>query len=131
MKVAVPVWENRVSPVFDTASRVLVVDFQDGKEVLRYHVEIPGQSPPEKVAGLRASGVVILLCGAISRQLLDLLVTAGIEVWPFRAGPADELLRAFIEDRISDPRYLMPGCWGTRRSQKARRRNRNRHRKEP
>jgi predicted Fe-Mo cluster-binding NifX family protein len=30
MKIAIPVWENKVSPVLDTASRLMVVEFKEG-----------------------------------------------------------------------------------------------------
>ena len=36
MKVAIPVWEGKVSPVFDTASRVLVVEVQNRCEITRF-----------------------------------------------------------------------------------------------
>ena len=31
MKLAIPVWNSRVSPVFDTATQILVVDIDDGQ----------------------------------------------------------------------------------------------------
>jgi len=41
MKVAIPIWNGRVSPVMDTACRLLVVDFADGREVSRETWDIP------------------------------------------------------------------------------------------
>ena len=130
MKVAVPEWKDRVSPVFDTARSVLVVLVNTRKEVRRDHIELRKGSLHGRVEALTNSGVNVLLCGAISRPLYDMLETAGIEVTPFLSGPIETVLEAFMEERISDPRLLMPGCCGKRRRRQRERRNRPRERKE-
>ena len=35
MKIAIPISDDRVSPVFDVARRLLLVDIEDGREVGR------------------------------------------------------------------------------------------------
>jgi predicted Fe-Mo cluster-binding NifX family protein len=124
VKVAVPEWNERVSPVFDTARSVLVVDIDDRTVVSRSRIELQNGPLHDRVGALTAGGVDVLLCGAVSRPLYEMLETAGIDVTPFLSGPVEVLLQAFIEDRISDPLFLMPGCcrrrrrrWGKRRNQ--------------
>jgi len=36
MKIAIPIWGDKVSPVFDTALRLLVVEVKDRKEISRF-----------------------------------------------------------------------------------------------
>ena len=40
MKVAIPTWNGRVSPVLDVASRLLVVEIEGGAELARSEVEL-------------------------------------------------------------------------------------------
>jgi predicted Fe-Mo cluster-binding NifX family protein len=122
-RVAIPACRERVSPVFDTAGIVLVVDLDGGDPIARIAVDLPEGLPRNRVTRLADNGVDVLLCGAISRPLHEMLEAAGIEVKPFLLGPVDELIRAYIEDRLSEPQYIMPGCYGRRRRQRGRRRN--------
>jgi len=42
MKVAIPYWQERVSPVFDVAGRVLLVEVAEGKEQGRQDLAMEG-----------------------------------------------------------------------------------------
>ena len=35
MNIALPVWQDRISPVFDVAGQILVVDVADGRPMAR------------------------------------------------------------------------------------------------
>ncbi|MFH1844233.1 MAG: NifB/NifX family molybdenum-iron cluster-binding protein [bacterium] len=122
MRVAIPIWNKRVSPVFDAASQLLVVQVDNRQETTRHLVELPDSPLSERVSRVRANRVETLLCGAISRPLHRMLTAVGIEVIPFLAGDVESLLAAFGEDRLSDPQFQMPGC----RNQRQRRRRRRR-----
>ena len=73
MKVAMPVWEGRVSPVFDVSRRLLVVEAQGGVEVDRCEVPLGEESPPHRAGRLVDMGVDVLICGGVSRSLVDAL----------------------------------------------------------
>ena len=110
MKVAIPIWEGKVSPLFDTASKVLVFDIEDAKAVLRFQTTLGEQDLRRRCSRLKGLGVELLICGAISWQLRDILMGAGIKVIPWISGQTDEVIQAYIEGRLNDARYLMPGC---------------------
>jgi predicted Fe-Mo cluster-binding NifX family protein len=122
MKVVVPIWRDRISPVFDTAGTLLVVEFESSREVSRFRINMQNDSLTYRVAKLKESDADVLLCGAISRPLFDMVTAAGIKVTPFLSGNLESLLTAFIEDRLADTRYLMPGCCGWRRQKRTGRR---------
>ena len=126
MKVVVPIWNGRVSPVFDTAGVLLAVEFENGLEVSRYRIEMRNESISYRVKKLKDSEADVLLCGAISRPLFDMLTAAGIKVTPFLSGNVESLLTAFVEDKLADTRYLMPGCCGWRRQKRTGRRGKPR-----
>jgi len=128
MRVAIPVWNERGSPVFDAATRLVLVDFENGTEQSRREAIIKESFLAQRAQRLVELGVNILICGAISRQLAAMLAASGIRVIPWTAGPVEEVLVAYLKGRLPDPRWLMPGCgaggerhrggrgWGRRRS---------------
>ena len=122
MKVALPIWNSRVSPVFDTAERMLIVDINGdsvaGSEEYQFHDVFP----PLRSRELCDIGVDVLICGAISNPLAGMIHDAGIKLLPWVSGEVDEVLDAFRRGELSDSRYFMPGCRGRRRCTRGRRR---------
>jgi len=114
MKIALPVWEGRVSPVFDTARRLLLVDCDDAVEVARSEEPLTERLAPRRAARLMDLGANVLICGAISRPLASMLASYGIQVVPFVSGDAEEVLSTYLSGGLRDPniapRFLMPGC---------------------
>ena len=110
MKVAVPVWNNRVSPVFDTSRHLLVVELVNGEEAGREEHTLANLFPPFRVRRLKELGVELLICGAISNPVALLIDSAGISLLPWVSGSVSEVLDAFKRERLSDSRYRMPGC---------------------
>lgn len=110
MKIAVSVWEGRVSPVFDTASRLLVLDVEETGEASRFEVFLDEQTCSRKCSRIQVLGVDILICGAISRYFQGILTASGIRVIPWVCGGVSEVVNAYMDGTLSQPRYLMPGC---------------------
>ena len=115
MKVAIPVWQGRVSPVFDVAGQLLIVELNGSREAARRPEVLPEEAPDRRVQRLLALGIETLICGAISRPLEDMLVAGGIEVVPRICGDVEEVLRAFLSAGLQDDQFAMPGCCGQRR----------------
>jgi predicted Fe-Mo cluster-binding NifX family protein len=61
---------------------------------------------------LRAAGVEVLLCGAISRGWQGRLEASGIRVVPFLTGSWRQLLAALRAGELDRDDYRMPGCRG-------------------
>lgn len=115
MKVAIPTWDGRVSPVFDVAKRLLVVDVERDTEVGRSEVDLKEMRLAARVKRMTALGVHVLICGAISWPLEAMLTSAGARVIPQTCGPVDDVLRAFLAGQLASGAFLMPGCCGRRR----------------
>jgi predicted Fe-Mo cluster-binding NifX family protein len=110
MKIAVSVWDGRVSPVFDTASRLLVLDMEETGEASRFEVFLDEQSCSRKCSRIQVLGVEVLICGAISRYFQGILTATGIRVIPWVCGAVSEVLSAYMHGTLSQSRFLMPGC---------------------
>jgi predicted Fe-Mo cluster-binding NifX family protein len=113
MRIAIAVWNDRISPVFDTSSRLLLVDVEHGAERERRVVEMGADSfPTQRARRLAELEVNVLICGAISRVLAGFISATGVVVIPWVSGPAEGVLRAYLTKRLSDSRWRMPGCRG-------------------
>jgi len=115
MKLAIPTLDDRVSPVFDVAQTMVLVDLDGDHERSRQTVPLRSPDLGRRVAELTQHGVDVLICGAISRLLEALLHAAAIQVIPQTCGAVEEVLRAFVAGRLDEPQFLMPGCCGRRR----------------
>ena len=110
MKAAIPYWQNRISPVLDTAENFLIVDIRDGRYIKEGTVYL-GETPPiERAKTLKAKGVTILICGAVSDYFAAILANNKIEIVPWIRGDIDEILTAAAVDNLGKTEHFMPGC---------------------
>jgi len=127
MKIAVPVWDGRVSPVLDTAERLEVFNVEGGQVVSRKEIPFGSAGNREK-AQIIADSARVLLCGALSNQMASYLTSAGLEVYPWVMGNAERLIGIFAGGDIPGPEYAMPGCRGKHQgNRKGRKRCRHSH----
>jgi predicted Fe-Mo cluster-binding NifX family protein len=115
MRVAIPLWQGRVSPVFDEARRILLVDVFENQEQHRQEESLIAQNPFERAQMLPKLGIDLLICGMISQTQQAALSSAGIRIIPHICGPMEEVIAAFLDGRIESGALLMPGCGGRKR----------------
>ncbi len=107
----IPNWEGRISPVFDVAKSVLLVDIEDARESGRSIHQIDSVDPLARSAQLSGLGTEVLICCAISRLLEMALTSAGIRVIGQICGPVENVLEAFLRGQLKEGEFLMPGCF--------------------
>jgi predicted Fe-Mo cluster-binding NifX family protein len=117
MRIAMPYWLGRVSPVFDVADCMLVIDIEDGRETKREQRALFGSDPFERAKQIRGAGVDLLICGALSKTLETAISGRGVEVMGFICGDVEEVIEAFKEGCLAGGCFEMPGR-GTRRRQR-------------
>lgn len=110
MLIAIPIWEGRVSPVFDVAQRLALTTIESGTAVNTAEMTLPPQDVPARVKLLAERNVDVLLCGAISGCVMRLMEQSSIRVVPYVCGPVEQVLNAFLENRLVERGLLMPGC---------------------
>ena len=124
MLIAIPVLQERISPVLDTAARLLLITRRRGKEVARREFvlsPLPLEGLARSVAELR---VDVLLCAALSEPLLRALERRGVRVKPHLCGEVESVLRAVDCGQLRRDEFRMPGCWGLHSHSGCRRRRR-------
>ena len=110
MKMALTVWGNRISPVFDSAHMLLVVEIENTKIISRRYEPFYPEFTTRLAVRLTVMNVTILICGAISEMPANVLEANGIKLIPFITGDAREVIDAYVKDVPSMPAFLMPGC---------------------
>jgi len=109
MKLAIPIWENKVSPVLDTASRLLVVEVKEAGDVSRFEIFLDERDLSRRCLRIQGLGIDTLLCGAVTRHFADMLEASGIDVISGISGRPDEVLDACFQGKLAHAKYLMPG----------------------
>ena len=112
MKIAIPIWNDKISPVLDTALRLLIVELDGGREVSRVEIFLDEQDLSRKCLRIQRLGIDVLICGAISRTFSRTLMGSGVNIIPGISGPAEDVLQASLDGTLSQSRFLMPGCRG-------------------
>jgi predicted Fe-Mo cluster-binding NifX family protein len=109
VKMAVTVWGNRISPVFDAARTLLVAEVADKKISGQYYTAFDPESPVELVNTLKKHQITLLVCGAISKTPADLITDQHIHLISFVTGNARQFLDSFAQDRTVETKHMMPG----------------------
>lgn len=112
MRTAFAYWDNRIAPVFDTARQIHVVEVQAGQLVSEAQETLSEDMSVQKALRLMELGVGVLVCGAISRPMHELVVAYGIQVIPFVAGELREVIQAWLKGDLGRDTFAMPGCCG-------------------
>jgi predicted Fe-Mo cluster-binding NifX family protein len=111
-RIAIPRHLDRVSPVFDVARNVQIFEVEDCRARREEERPLHSGDPYLRAKEVQECRVTTIICGAISRALDTALHLMGISVLSFMRGQIDEVAGAFAEGWLSDPVFLMPGCYG-------------------
>ena len=101
---------SRVSPVLDTAETLVVVDTGAAAGPAREEVALQSTRLPLRATRLAQLGLDLLVCGAVSTQLRELLEAGGVTVQSWVAGDVNDVLNAVTTGVLDRPRFRMPGC---------------------
>ena len=106
MRIAIPTWNERVSPVFDVARAVRIVDITDGAVRRETNHPLEGEVCASELFEL---GVDLVICAAISAPLETKMKVSGIEVMPDTCGTVAEIVEAFASGDKELTRFRSPG----------------------
>ena len=120
MKIAVPIWDDKVSPVLDTASKLLILETNDQKKFSLKEADLKEIDISRRCFRIRKLGVDLLICGAVSRSFSDLLKASGIDIIPGISGGIEDILEAYFKGTLIQSKFLMPGCRNNRTGKKNR-----------
>ena len=123
MRIGIATWKNRISPVLDVAERMAIIDIQEEHVEHRGDLLLSMSDPYIRVREILTASVELVICGAISGMLFQMLRNAGIEVICWVSGDMDDVLTAYLNGEPLQEQFAMPGCRGCAYGK------RNRHRR--
>jgi predicted Fe-Mo cluster-binding NifX family protein len=109
MRVALPIFHKRISPVLDSCERLLIIDLDEEEEIDRKEIFLNKMALSDRLKLLRQLEVSTVICGGISETLFKMLESCHIETIIGIAGDVDEVVCAFCCSELNDPKYCMPG----------------------
>lgn len=110
MRVALTVWKDSISTVFDTAEELLVLEKTEGEALHRSTARFSSTDVNERAKQMKMMGIDVLICGAISRPTEAVISASGITVVPFVRGCAWEVFEAYLSGQLETGSFALPGC---------------------
>jgi predicted Fe-Mo cluster-binding NifX family protein len=93
MKIAVPLFKERVAPYFGASSKILLVEMQGDAIAQEATWEMGGEGAMEIARRLVDLGVEKLICGGIQNRYKNWLIGRGVTVVDNQRGPARDLVQ--------------------------------------
>ena len=109
MRIAITIWEDKISPVLDTASKLLIIDKDAQNESSRFEANLIEQDMSQRCSFIRRLDIDVLICGAVSRQLSGMLKASGIKIISGISGPAEDVIEAYLNGVLLRSGFFMPG----------------------
>jgi len=109
VRVAIPIFRLRVSPVFDSCTRVLLVDVEHNNEIERSETYLDELSMTERVTILQKLKVKTIICSGISDMLQNMLQSVKINLITGVVGEIEQVVAAYLSKRLNEPQFHMPG----------------------
>lgn len=111
MKIGIPVFQDRLSPVFDSSGLIRVFTHQpDGRMTEGASLAIHSLLCYARIEAILAQHIDLLICAAISRECQILLEANGVVVLAGLFGPATDIVAAYLAGRLDDKQFHLP-CW--------------------
>ena len=107
--VAMPTYGSRVAPVLNFSDRFVLIQLKHNHELKRTVLHLQGLPHVNRVGILKRVGVTTLICAGISELSQTMLESSGIRVIWGSVGEVEEVLAAFMNNRLDGPKFYMPG----------------------
>jgi len=101
VKIALTIWRNRISSVFESVKTLRIFYIEDSKIINRIHEKFDSEVLKKTIKNLQNNKVNILICAAVSDT--QILI-------PFFPGIADKVLFVFLRNGYRILNFLIPGA---------------------
>jgi predicted Fe-Mo cluster-binding NifX family protein len=116
--IAMPLFEERISPLLDVSERFVIYEINQGKITQKAVVNINEPSERGRVLKLREIGVSLIISGAVSRYLSYIISDTGLKHIPWASGPVDEVIECYLNNTLITVRPSGGSCGGILKKRK-------------
>ena len=110
MKVAIPMFGERIAPRFDCAEGFLVVETENGEIVSRKELPVGHFTPFDRIRVLSQLGINTLICSGIDGFCARQLAFHGLKVYSSITGEAEDALRSFLDGTLESGLMIGAGA---------------------
>lgn len=105
MKIAIPVFQDRVSPRFEFAPKLLLATIQDARVVEKQELDLSAFDYDlfQRSALLHKLGVEVFICGGLQDFVMRLLSAQKVRVVTSVYGDAEAALEQFLRGTLLTP----------------------------
>jgi predicted Fe-Mo cluster-binding NifX family protein len=100
MKIAIPIFENRISPRFDFSPEMWIITVENGELVNQEKLSTSSLNLPKRLEQITSNGVDKVICGGIDGFSLNQLGNRGIDVVHDVIGEAEVAFHLFMRGRL-------------------------------
>jgi predicted Fe-Mo cluster-binding NifX family protein len=100
MKIAIPIFGERISPRFDFSPEMWVIEVEGGKVVVQEKFPTTNLSLPQRLEQITSNGVNKVICGGMDALSKDHLRSRGIDVVQDVIGDAEAVFNLFMKGRL-------------------------------
>ena len=100
MKIAMPIFENRISPRFDFSPEVWIIQVEKGEILKQEKFSTVNLNPLQRLDQIASNGVNKVICGGIDDFSRNQLGSKGIAVVQDVMGDADIVFDLFMRGRL-------------------------------
>jgi predicted Fe-Mo cluster-binding NifX family protein len=103
IKVAIPIFLDRISPRLDCARRLLILEIEKNRLVDKRELDISHWPPDEKIIQLSRMGIRQLICGGLRLEDRDGLNRFGIQVASALYGEVESVIKEYLNGNLQVP----------------------------
>ena len=96
MKIAIPVFQTKISPRFDSTQGFILLHIENSSVLEREELTTKGWPVSAKLKQLVDLGVDMLICGGIDVKSMQHLNSNGIQVYSWITGQVDDAIACFL-----------------------------------
>ncbi|MBN2401821.1 MAG: hypothetical protein JXN64_05430 [Spirochaetes bacterium] len=116
--VAVPVYQERVSPLLDVAKKFAVYEILEGEIKQKIIADIHPEDETQRIDKLKEIGVSVIIGGAVSSFVSELIREKGLRLISWISGPADNVIDQYLKGGLKSLRNGGPGGCGRKKRQR-------------
>jgi predicted Fe-Mo cluster-binding NifX family protein len=123
--IAIPVFQERISPLLDVAKKFALYEVADGEIKQKLIIDIHAECEPARIEKLKELGVSVIIGGAVSGFVAGLIYEKGINLIPWINGAVDDVMRLYLKDELHASLSENPACMKGRRRGRCGQKNRS------
>ena len=118
--IAVPVFQDRVSPLMDVSNRYMIYEAEDGEIKQRISISLNTDGESQRVEKLKEIGVNTIICGAVSGYVAHIVDEKGMRLISMIYGPIEEIIDQYLANSLASYCPGSTGCANRKRKRHGR-----------